>query len=139
MNKKMRWYKEAVPGQSVNAVSIRAGIPQASLNRRVRDGALTCEDVLAIARAFGVGVVKSLVDTGYVTRAEVQQYAVSAAVSDATDREIADEVWKRMVEGRLDADGEPAMSVIEDINSGGAEPLAALQSRRNEEFERREE
>src|SRR5690625_335507 len=143
MKTMMRWYTNTVKDDSVSAVARKSGVVQTTLNRHVNEQKLTAEEVIAIARAYGASAVRALVETGHLTDLDVAGYRRAASIDTLTDREIADEVWKRMVEGRLDSDGDPlddgpALSVIADIDSGTREPVAALRSERNKEFEARE-
>lgn len=139
MKTMMKWYLDTVKDDSVNAVATKSGIVQTTLSRQVKAGRFPAESVIAVARAYNTSAVRALVQTGHLTDLDVAEYRRAASIDALTDRELADEVWKRMVEGRLDEDGEPSLSVVEDITSGRAEPLAAKRpSGRNKEFEDRE-
>src|SRR5690606_1666625 len=103
---------------------------------------LTAEEVIAIAHAYGTSAIKALMETGFLRADDADAYRRATTIETLTDRELADEVWKRMTEGRLDDNGEPAkparLSVVEGNPVPGGEPLAALQSERNKEFEDRD-
>ena len=114
------WYREAVGGDSENAVATRARISQRTLNRRLKTGGnLPPDMVVAIADAYGKGVIASLIETGLITEAHIQAYGVTIALENATARELADEVWRRMECGE-DVPDAPSF-VMDDEDDPGDE------------------
>lgn len=93
------WFNQVTKGDSINSVAKLAGIPQASLNKRLLKGALTMEDFTLISRVYAINPIHSLVDGGFIFDSEVERVQHGASLSDASDEEIAAEVWKRLVDG----------------------------------------
>lgn len=95
----IEWYEKVVCNASENAAAARAKINQRTLNRQLKAGRLSPETVAAIARAYGKDVLDALVISGLITRDDIEKHGIHAALEAATDREIADEVWKRLNDG----------------------------------------
>lgn len=95
----MKWYEKTVRGDSVNAVAAKANVVQTTLDRQLKKGALSAEMVVAIARAYRVDVLDSLVKAGLITREEIKAHGVRGALRDALDVEIAQEVARRLGDG----------------------------------------
>lgn len=113
----IEWYEASVGGASENAVAIRAGINQRTLNRQIKAGRLTAETVAAIASAYGRDVLDGLVAAGLISRDDIRRHGARVALAAATDREIADEVWRRLTDGRAHApfdEPAPALRVVSD-------------------------
>lgn len=105
------WFNQVTQGDSVNAVAKLAGIPQASLNKRLLKGALTMEDFTLISRVYAINPIEGLVSGGFISDSEVQRIQHGATLADATDEEIAGEVWRRLV------DGEAGTAITDPITS----------------------
>lgn len=116
------WFSRTTKGDSVNSAAKLAGIPQASLNKRLQKGVLTMEDVTLISRAYTLNPIEELAKVDYLLRSEVDQVQHASALSDASDEEIAEEVWRRLVGGQageaitgpIDSDLPPHLSVVPD-------------------------
>lgn len=99
MSKNLSWYRAVTQEDSVNAVAKRAGLVQTTLAAQVRKGELTPQSVVAIARAYQSDSLSALVAVGFLTDEEVTAYAHRAALGDASDEDLAREVWLRMSSG----------------------------------------
>lgn len=99
MSKNLSWYRAVTQEDSVNAVAKRAGLVQTTLAAQVRKGELTPQSVVAIARAYQSDPLSALVAVGFLTDEEVTAYAHRAALEDASDEDLAREVWLRMSSG----------------------------------------
>lgn len=99
MSKNLSWYRAVTQEDSVNAVAKRAGLVQTTLAAQVRKGELTPQSVVAIARAYQSDPLSALVAVGFLTDEEVTAYAHRAALGDASDEDLAREVWLRMSSG----------------------------------------
>lgn len=99
MSKNLSWYRAVTQEDSVNAVAKRAGLVQTTLAAQVRKGELTPQSVVAIARAYQSDPLSALVAVGFLTDEEVATYAHRAALGDASDEDLAREVWLRMSSG----------------------------------------
>ena len=84
---------------SINAIATKSELPQATLNRHVNAGALAAEEVISICRAYRYPVTQGLLDLGFITEKELQLPAIHAALHDATDRELVDEIARRLEQG----------------------------------------
>ncbi|MFD7040603.1 hypothetical protein [Rhodococcus jostii] len=66
----------------------------------VTRGELPAESVIAIAVAYGLHPVGALVETGYLDPKYAQQIDPMFALRTVTDEQVADEVLRRMLDGR---------------------------------------
>lgn len=94
------WYTETTDGDTTNAVATKAGLVTTTLARQLERQKLTAETVAAIAGAYGRDVLDALVIAGLITNEQIDRHAARATLGAATDKEIADEVWRRMNDGR---------------------------------------
>lgn len=99
----MSWYQDVTNGDSVNAVALKAGLIQSTLNRQVRAEALAPESMVAIARAYGSDVLDALMVAGLITREDIRAHGARVTLRDVLDAEIAGEVSRRLGGGFLDA------------------------------------
>lgn len=95
----MSWYQQTVGGDSENAVASKSGVKQQTLNRQLKAGKLSPETVVAVAHAYKACPIEALVSLGLLTDEDIRAHGVRVALSRITDKEIADEVWKRLVKG----------------------------------------
>lgn len=93
------WFEVVTGGDSVNLVSQKAGIAQTTLNRQVKQGCLSPEVVVAVARAYNADAIAGLVGLGLISEDDVRFHAVVAGLSAATDAELAAEVVRRLAPG----------------------------------------
>ena len=96
----MTWYAETVGTDSTNRVADRAGLVQTTLGRQLKSGKLSAETVVAVADAYGRDVLDALVILGLITREQIRRHGIREALAAASDEEIAEEVWKRLTDGR---------------------------------------
>ncbi|QOH55217.1 helix-turn-helix domain-containing protein [Rhodococcus rhodochrous] len=94
-----QWVRQTVGDASLRKVAAEAGISQATLARQIREGTLTAESVVKIARAYGVSVADGLQAIGVLTEEDVLPISVEKALQEATDEQLADEVLRRMKAG----------------------------------------
>lgn len=125
----IKWYESLVGDASENAVAMKAGVNQRTLNRQIKRGRLGPEVVVAIAQAYGYDVLDALVIAELITPEQIEAHGIRAALKAASDRELADEVWGRMAEGRGPvefggADGPVAPTPLRAVSDEG-ETLAA--------------
>lgn len=96
----VQWYTKATGGDSENAVALKAGISQTTLNRQLRAGRLTPEVVVAISRAYRAPVSQALVIQGLLTKqdtgADFARYARELALTEFSDAELAAEIVRRL-------------------------------------------
>lgn len=134
------WFSRTTKGDSVNSAAKLAGIPQASLNKRLQKGVLTMEDVALISRAYALNPIEELARVEYLSQSEIDRVQHASALTEASDEEIAEEVWRRLVGGQagesitgpIDSDFPPHLSVVPD------NVAASKNDGTHEEFEGRE-
>lgn len=76
------WLDEIAPDDSVAAVARKSGIPQRTLALRVKNGAVTPQEVILIARAYNQSVVAALEQFAYITEDEVRAAAHELIASE---------------------------------------------------------
>lgn len=84
---------------SINAVALKSGIPQTTLNGRIKNTTLTAEHAISISRAYRYDVVQALLELGFITKDDLKTPQVRAALADATDRELVEEIGRRLAAG----------------------------------------
>lgn len=95
----MTWYAKTTGTDTINAVASKAGLIYTTLSRQLRAKNLSAETVVAIARAYGRDTLDALVAHGLITQDDLRRHGLHTTLSDATDAEIADEVWRRLSTG----------------------------------------
>lgn len=70
MSKNTNWYTQLVGDNTERAVALKAGITASTINRQLKKGTLSAENVILIARAYGANPVAALTTAGYITAAE---------------------------------------------------------------------
>jgi hypothetical protein len=141
------WLERLTERASVNAVATTAGIDQSTLNRQLKTGSLSPENVVKIARAYNEAPLVGLVELGLITAKEagadelrsVIVEEVKAARLDtmsqseitAEMRRLVDEVDRRSTGKGGDDDGAPAPGKREPlgrrkgqrVDVGGTDPI----------------
>ncbi|MGV9184578.1 hypothetical protein [Arcanobacterium canis] len=84
---------------SINSIATGSKIPQATLNRRIKAGTLDAEMVIAISRAYNYDVIEAFLELGILTERDLCSKEIKATIRDATDKELADEIMRRMRRG----------------------------------------
>lgn len=85
-----------VSPDSVRASALKAGIKPRTLAAQLEEERLSPENVIALARAYGVGPVRALVDTEYITAGEAGHEDSISNLYRATEEELVAEVLRRM-------------------------------------------
>ena len=98
------WYRSTVGDDSENAVATKAQIHQRTLNGQRRKGSLSAETVVAVAKAYGRDVLDALVVCGLITEEDIRRHGIRESLASATDEEIANEVYRRLVDGSASGD-----------------------------------
>jgi transcriptional regulator with XRE-family HTH domain len=97
MNDSEKWFFSALKDESILAVAEKIGVQQATLNRQIRGNRLSPENVVKIADAYGVDAIDGLIAIGLITEDHAQAHITLASLRAATDKEIAEEIWRRLV------------------------------------------
>jgi hypothetical protein len=96
------WFSRTTKGDSINSAAKLAGIPQASLNKRLQKGILTMEDITLISRAYALNPIEELARVDYLLQSEIDRVQNASALTEASDEDIAAEVWRRLVNGEAE-------------------------------------
>lgn len=99
MEKVETWIRETIGDASDREVAKLSGLGQSTLSRQRRDGTVTVETLVGIARAYQVSVIPALIALGVVTEKDIMIFSAQSRLSDASDEELADEVLRRMRSG----------------------------------------
>lgn len=94
------WYRRTIGTDSHNAAAAKAHVNPSTVTRQLHDGRLGYDLIVPIARAYGADPIEGLIIAGLITQDDIDMHANRATLADATDAEIADEVWRRLTEGR---------------------------------------
>ncbi|WP_145941711.1 hypothetical protein [Corynebacterium glyciniphilum] len=88
---------ESLPGTpSLTAAAKRSDIQKTTLIRQIDRGTIPSDNVIAIARAYGVNIVDALIATGHLEPTEVEIVGVAQALGHATNAEMLEEMRKRV-------------------------------------------
>ncbi|WP_216395983.1 hypothetical protein, partial [Arcanobacterium phocae] len=121
---------------SINAIANASDIPQATLNRRVKAGDLTADMVIAISRAYEYDVVGALLELGFITKRDLTVQKIKVALADATDKELVDEIARRLDQGNREEFDKPLRPVPDLGNDENmVEPDISLEAASPHEFE----
>lgn len=93
----MTWYSRTVGDDSVLRVANRAGLVHSTLNRQLKAEKLAPETLVAVADAYGRDALKALIIHGLINEGHVRRYARTMSLTSFSDREVADEVARRLV------------------------------------------
>ena len=85
MHEHEKWAREAT-NDSLRGIARAIGVNEGNFSRQIKQG-LDADRVIMIARAYDLGVMKSLVETGHLTPEEAPEI-VDAQITDALDRLI---------------------------------------------------
>lgn len=96
----VEWFRSVTSGDSVNAAAIRAGLNQPTLSRQVKAGILSPESIVAVARAYKADAIEGLIISGLISEADVNRHGADLILQKLEDHEIANEVWRRMGDGK---------------------------------------
>lgn len=78
-------------------MALAAGMHPSTLVRQL-DGEVKVGTVVAICRAYGAPILPALVAAGFITRDEANSATVEVALVEATDRQLAEEILRRVIE-----------------------------------------
>lgn len=95
------WIRRTVGNASDREIGKLAQIGQSTLSRQRRDGTVTVETAVKIARAYQVSVIPALIALDVVTEDDLKEFAMDAAIEDADDDTLGREVIKRMKQGSV--------------------------------------
>ncbi|WP_143153966.1 helix-turn-helix domain-containing protein [Rhodococcus rhodnii] len=106
------WLDDIIGADSYRAAASKVGVDQSTLSRQLtRKGELSAENVIAIARAYGRRAGDELVSTGYLVPGDIEGVGVEGALQRATNKQLLEEIDRRMTAGFGDVFHEPIGSV----------------------------
>lgn len=91
------YIKAATGESSLYAIEQKTGMARATLARKLK-GRPTVETVVAICRAYRVNFLEAFVAAGFIRDDEADTIAGEAALRSATDRQLAEEILRRVSE-----------------------------------------
>ncbi|WP_104333782.1 hypothetical protein [Rathayibacter sp. AY2B5] len=98
VNDALREHIEQISGtKSLRSVALAAGITPSTLVRQL-DGEMKAATVVAICRAYGAPILPAFVAAGYISPDEARASISEAALRSATDRQLAEEILRRVIE-----------------------------------------
>lgn len=82
---------ENITTDTLHNVALKAGVTPSTIYRQVNADALTIQNVVRIADAYGVNITRALVDTGHIPHRD----ALAPLLTEATLDELLAEVRRR--------------------------------------------
>ncbi len=111
------WLDQLVGADSYRTAAAKVGVDQSTLSRQLtRRGVISPEYVIALARAYGRRAGDELVVTGYLAPGDLEGVGIDSALRAATNRQLLEEIERRMESGAGSVFGEPIGS-IDDTRS----------------------
>ncbi|CAB0629763.1 hypothetical protein [Corynebacterium diphtheriae] len=94
------WIRKTVGNASDREIGKLANIGQSTLSRQRRDGTVTVETAVKIARAYQVSVVPALLALDVLTEFDLKAFSTSSGIMDASDEDLVAEILRRMKAGK---------------------------------------
>ncbi len=91
-------------GATINEISERAGIVKSTLWRQIKNDTVSYENLIKIARSYGVNPITALVEVGAITPQEALQGKMAGDLNDASETMLIEEVARRLHRNAIDAD-----------------------------------
>ncbi|WEV64097.1 hypothetical protein [Bifidobacterium sp. ESL0732] len=91
----IEWLREITHDDSINRISQQAGIPYATLYKRFKSNELATDEIISIARSYGINPVDALVKTGVVSNEEASGVRGDNALRLCNIESIAKEIVRR--------------------------------------------
>lgn len=122
---------QSLPGSPTPTIAAnRSGLTNTTLIRHASRGATTADNVIAIARAYGVSPVDALVDTGHLEpneasseRMEIRMALRAASIAEKWDSIAEDIDGMRIVVGRFPRASELDISAVESFITPDVSPV----------------
>ncbi|MDF7666038.1 hypothetical protein [Bifidobacterium sp. ESL0745] len=91
----IEWLREITHDDSINRISQQAGIPYATLYKRFKSSELATDEIIAIARSYGINPVDALVKTNIISNEEASGVRGDNALRLCAIESIANEIVRR--------------------------------------------
>lgn len=98
------YIEKITDGATINEISERAGIVKSTLWRQIKNNTVSYENLIKIARSYGVNPITALVGVGAVTPQEALQGKMAGDLNDASETMLIEEVARRLHRNAIDAD-----------------------------------
>ncbi len=89
------YLKHLTDDASYRAIAERAQLEPSKLTRQLK-GELKVQTVVAVTRAYGGNLLRAFVAAGFITEDEATSMAALSGIEKATDRELAEEILRRV-------------------------------------------
>ncbi|WP_058234992.1 hypothetical protein [Devriesea agamarum] len=97
-----QWMTRVTQGASLRAIASAAGIKQATLARQAAENRISPESVVAIAHTYNANVLEGLIAQRLLRPDDITQVREVIGLREASDRELADEILRRLNERGTD-------------------------------------
>ncbi|WEV69345.1 hypothetical protein OZX73_00095 [Bifidobacterium sp. ESL0775] len=94
-NNHIDWLRDITHDDSINKISQQAGIPYATLYKRFKSNELATDEIIAIARSYGINPVDALVKTSIISDEEASGVRGDNALRLCDIESIAKEIVRR--------------------------------------------
>lgn len=146
MEKIEQWIRQTVGNASDREIARLVKMGQSTLSRQRRDGTVTVETAVKIARAYQVSVVPALLALDVLTEFDLKAFSTSNGVLDASDEDLVAEIMRRLKAGQADWAHRPISEIESDLDqrraartmsdhdalidriNAGVEPIAAQEA-----------
>jgi len=126
MNAWQSWLAGHVADTTTRAIARRTGDDNKSVGRWLDAERPPAEFVIRLARAYSADAVDALVAAGYLNGDEVAASAIERALRDASDLQLAEEIYRRAAAGDAgDELTEPVVAVVRNVSVVTGEDLEA--------------
>ena len=93
----MRDWILSLPGSPLPTQAAEASdIDRGTISRQLKRNHISAENVIKLCKTFGKSPSDGLIETGYLSPTDAQEISISSALRDATNRQLAAEVTRRM-------------------------------------------
>lgn len=97
----IEWFNDLTNNAPQAEAARKAGIPQSTLFRHLRENKLTPEEIIQLSRAYGRSPARALHETGHLTTAELNIPDPGVALQQIHTRELLNELTKRVLDDQL--------------------------------------
>ncbi|WEV53002.1 hypothetical protein [Bifidobacterium sp. ESL0704] len=108
-NNPIEWLRRLTHDDSINKISRLSRIPYTTLYKRFKLDTLTTDEIIAIARGYGMNPVEALVQTNVIGKEEASDVRGDNALRLSSIKDIAAEIVRRSTPTRGSAgNGNPS-------------------------------
>lgn len=89
------WLRRITHDDSINSIARRTKIPYATLYKRYQSNELATDEIITIARCYGINPINALVDTGVISTDEASGVRGENSLRLCSIDAIAQEIVRR--------------------------------------------